>query len=110
MPQQIMEEQKMKIRKYEKYVSRILMDKSKSRDCDYVLYAFILLVYGIDISTLTTKDFLRGLSTKLYPSFEGVGRCRRKLQEKHKELRGTKWFTRHKEEEKVKQCKWHKNY
>jgi len=93
----------MKIKKYEKHVSRVLMNKPKARDCDYVLYAFILLTFGIDMSTLTAKDFLRGMSTKLYPSFEGIGRCRRKLQEKHKELRGKKWLARHKEEEVVKQ-------
>ena len=103
MLNQITEELTMKVKKYESHVSRILMNNSKSRDCDYILYAFILLVYGIDISTLTAKDFLKGLSTKVYPSFEGVGRCRRKLQEKHKELRGTKWLARHKEEEEVKQ-------
>lgn len=93
----------MKIKKYEKHVSRILMNKPKSRDCDYVLYAFILITFGVDISILTTSDFLKGMSTRLYPSFEGVGRCRRKLQEKHKELRGSKWSARHKETESVKQ-------
>ena len=102
MLNQITEELPMKIKKYEKHVSRILMNKPKARDCDYILYAFILLTFGIDISTLTAKDFLKGLSTKLYPSFEGVGRCRRKLQEKHKELRGKKWDARHAEENKVK--------
>ena len=98
-----MEELKMKIKKYEKHVSRVLMNKPKARDCDYVLYAFILLAFGIDMSTLTAKDFLKGMSTKLYPSFEGIGRCRRKLQEKHKELRGSKWLARHKEEKVIKQ-------
>jgi len=92
----------MKIKKYEKRVSAILLNKAKARDCDYVLYGFILLAYNIDITTLSTRDFLKGLHSKQYPSFEGVGRCRRKLQEKHPELRGTKWNARHAEEEKVK--------
>jgi len=60
------------------------------------------LAYNIDITTLSTRDFLKGLHSKQYPSFEGVGRCRRKLQEKHPELRGTKWNARHAEQEKVK--------
>mgnify|MGYP003625072398 FL=1 len=42
------------------------------------------------------------MSERSLPSFEGVGRCRRKLQEKHKELRGTKWLARHDEVNKVK--------
>jgi hypothetical protein len=92
----------MKIKKYEKKVSSILLHKPKARDCDYVLYGFVLLAYNVNINTLSTKDFLKGLHNKEYPSFEGVGRCRRKLQEKHTELRGTKWNVRHAEEEKVK--------
>ena len=92
----------MKIKKYEKRVSAILLNKDKARECDYVLYGFILLAYNIDITTLSTRDFLKGLHSKQYPSFEGVGRCRRKLQEKHPELRGTKWNARHAEQEKVK--------
>jgi len=61
-----------------------------------------LLDYGVDIDTLSTKDFLKGLNNKTYPSFEGIGRCRRKLQENHPEFRGTKWAARHSEQEKVK--------
>tara|TARA_R110002153_G_scaffold27455_2_gene85271 strand:- start:1197 stop:1493 length:297 start_codon:yes stop_codon:yes gene_type:complete len=92
----------MRIKKYEKKVSSILMNKPKARDCDYILYAFLLLNYNIDISTLSAKDFLKQMSERSLPSFEGVGRCRRKLQEKHKELRGTKWLARHDEVNKVK--------
>lgn len=92
----------MKIKKYEKKVSVILLNKPKARDCDYVLYAFVLLSYNVNIHDLSTKDFLKGLHDKIYPSFEGVGRCRRKLQEKHTELRGTKWNVRHAEQEIVK--------
>ena len=92
----------MKIKKYEKRVSVILLNKPKARDCDYVLYAFVLLAYNVNINILSTKDFLKGLHNKEYPSFEGVGRCRRKLQEKHPELRGNKWDIRHTEQEVVK--------
>ena len=92
----------MKIKKYEKRVSVILLNKPKARDCDYVLYGFVLLAYNVNINTLSAKDFLKGLHDKIYPSFEGVGRCRRKLQEKHPELRGTKWTIRHTEQEIVK--------
>ena len=92
----------MKVKKYEKIVSKILLNKFTARNSDYVLYAFVLLEYGVDINTLSTKDFLKGLHNKTYPSFEGIGRCRRKLQENHPEFRGTKWHARHKEQEKVK--------
>ena len=92
----------MKIKKYEKRVSVILLNKPKARDCDYVLYGFVLLAYNVNINTLSTKDFLKGMHEKRYPSFEGVGRCRRKLQEKHSELRGTKWNIRHIEQETIK--------
>ena len=92
----------MRIKKYEKKVSSILMNKPKARDCDYILYAFLLLNYNIDISILSAKDFLKQMSERSLPSFEGVGRCRRKLQEKHKELRVTKWLARHDEVNKVK--------
>jgi len=83
-------------------VSVILLNKPKARDCDYVLYAFVLLAYNVNLNTLSTRDFLKGLHTKEYPSFEGVGRCRRKLQEKHPELRGNKWNIRHTEQDVVK--------
>ena len=83
-------------------MSVILLNKPKARDCDYVLYAFVLLAYNVNINTLSAKDFLKGLHNKIYPSFEGVGRCRRKLQEKHPELRGNKWHVRHTEKEIVK--------
>ena len=92
----------MRIKKYEKKVSSILMNKPKARDCDDILYAFLLLNYNIGISILSAKDFLKQMSERSLPSFEGVGRCRRKLQEKHKELRGTKWLARHDEVNKVK--------
>ena len=92
----------MKIKKYEKRVSVILLNKPKARDCDYVLYAFVLLAYNVNLNTLSTKDFLKGLNNKTYPSFEGIGRCRRKLQENHPEFRGTKWAARHAEQENVK--------
>ena len=92
----------MKVKKYEKIVSKILLNKFTARNSDYVLYAFVLLEYGVDINTLNTKDFLKGLNNKKYPSFEGIGRCRRKLQENHPEFRGTKWHARHKVQEKVK--------
>tara|TARA_R110002012_G_scaffold141690_2_gene299499 strand:- start:449 stop:649 length:201 start_codon:yes stop_codon:yes gene_type:complete len=60
------------------------------------------LAYNVNINILSTKDFLKGLHNKEYPSFEGVGRCRRKLQEKHPELRGNKWNIRHTEQDIVK--------
>ena len=70
----------MKVKKYEKIVSKILLNKFTARN----------------------SDFLKGLNNKTYPSFEGIGRCRRKLQENHPEFRGTKWHARHAEQEKVK--------
>jgi hypothetical protein len=78
------------------------MHKPKSRDCDYVLYAFLLIEYRVPIDTLSAKDFLKQLSEKQLPSFEGVSRCRRKLQERHKELRGRKWAYRQKSTKDVK--------
>ena len=91
------------MKKYEKIVSKILLNKFTARNSDYVLYAFVLLEYGVDINTLSTKDFLKGLNNKTYPSFEGIGRCRRKLQEKHPEFRGTKWAARHEIQKMVKE-------
>ena len=93
----------MKVKKYEKIVSKILLNKFTARNSDYVLYAFVLLEYGVDINTLSTKDFLKGLHNKTNPSFEGIGRCRRKLQEKHPEFRGTKWAARHEIQKMVKE-------
>ena len=93
----------MKVKKYEKMVSKILLHKTKARDSDYILYAFVLLEQGVDINTLNTKDFLKGLHNKTYPSFEGIGRCRRKLQENHPEFRGTKWAARHEMQKIVKE-------
>ena len=92
----------MKVKKYEKIVSKILLNKFTARNSDYVLYAFVLLEYGVNINTLSTKDFLKGLNSKVYPSFEGIGRCRRKLQENYPEFRGSKWKIRHAEQTTVK--------
>ena len=48
-----------------------------------------------DIEDFTATNFLNMLADDDFSKPEAVTRCRRKLQEKHPELRGTKYIERH---------------
>lgn len=87
-------------------VHRLLIERPAYRDSDKALSARIWQdqMGGREaIRTISTFDFLCQYVSgeKLY-SQESIGRCRRKLQEEHPDLRGKKWKERHEEEINVK--------
>ena len=78
-------------------VSYILQDIPETRDNDKKLYFAFLYRHGVDPFKVTLAEYL--FSTDNSPQYESVCRCRRKLQEHNKDLRGKVWYERHREEE-----------
>ena len=96
--------QKIKNKKF--VVKDILTRYPKARDNDSLLLAHVWVyqcggkVYAEDI---TMWDFMMDFIDKRFAEVEPITRCRRKLQEKHPELRGELWDKRHKMSESVKE-------
>ena len=96
--------QKIKNKKF--VVKDILTRYPKARDNDSLLLAHVWVyqcggkVYAEDI---TMWDFVMDFIEKRFAEVEPITRCRRKLQEKHPELRGELWDKRHKMSESVKE-------
>ena len=96
--------QKIKNKKF--VVKDILTRYPKARDNDSLLLAHVWVyqcggkVYAEDI---TMWDFVMDFIDKRIAEVEPITRCRRKLQEKHPELRGELWDKRHKMSESVKE-------
>ena len=96
--------QKIKNKKF--VVKDILTNYPKARDNDSLLLAHVWVyqcggkVYAEDI---TMWDFVMDFIEKRFAEVEPITRCRRKLQEKHPELRGELWDKRHKMSESVKE-------
>lgn len=96
------------ITKYEEKVMAILEKSKRARDNDNYLFCYFLHGWlkeaQYDPDTLPTKDLLNLLSFNgNAPSFESISRCRRKLQENHKELRGELYNERRGLQEDVKE-------
>ena len=72
----------MKLDTYKDLVKELLTDYPQRRGNDRKLYLALIwkLGYKLDVSI---KDFFNDDS---YPSYESIGRCRRKAQEEHPEL------------------------
>ena len=96
--------EKIKNKKF--VVKDILTRYPKARDNDSLLLAHVWVyqcggkVYAEDI---TMWDFVIDFIEKRFAEVEPITRCRRKLQEKHPELRGELWDKRHKLSESVKE-------
>ena len=96
--------EKIKNKKF--VVKDILTRYPKARDNDSLLLAHVWVyqcggkVYAEDI---TMWDFVMDFIEKRFAEVEPITRCRRKLQEKHPELRGELWDERHKLSESVKE-------
>ena len=50
----------------------------------------------------SSKALLSMLAEGKLPSYESISRCRRKLQEECPNLRGEKWYERHKRSKKIR--------
>ena len=73
------------------------------RDDDNMLIGAIYSIYyDIDVKHMTVKELLL---CKDLPSFETIGRCRRKAQEQRPELRGTRYAQKRRKdnEERIKE-------
>lgn len=72
-------------------VKAILIDKPDTRNSDNLLYSEVLerigQAEGVNIGRMAICDVLRNMKHLQLPTIETVGRCRRKIQEKHPELR-----------------------
>ena len=81
------------LRKTTDLVYDILRQDAAARDSDNVLYCKVLEYYGrrlnIDFSRVSVISFFTSVKRSDIPSIETVGRCRRKLQEEFRELRGS---------------------
>ena len=65
------------------------------RDNDNRLIANIWFKKLPNIDVLTGKDLLMHIAKGKLPSFESISRCRRKIQQEDRSLRGDLWDKRH---------------
>lgn len=83
-------------------VRDILETDAASRDSDNILMYKYLGVIGnrmnVDFDRVSVTSFFKNVGKNGIPSLETVGRCRRKLQEKHPELRGSEYVDRKRRE------------
>lgn len=92
------------IKKLEDRVSRILVKYPKTRDNDQMLVSLVWCYFiGIErCKELSAWELLTMLSRKELPNFVSIWRCRQKIQEHNKELRGEKWADRQSHSKTVK--------
>ena len=90
----------------ENIVIDILTNNPKARDDDHILAGAIWIreIGGSDIAReMGLWEFLRLFMTHEVASFESISRCRRKVQELDRGLRGEKYEFRHNRQEEVKE-------
>lgn len=80
-------------------VKDIMVKYPSSRDDDYLLYSIYLHMNGYVKSDERFFDVFPKAKERGLPSYEGITRARRKVQEKEPSLRGKNYEKRHKEEE-----------
>lgn len=77
-----------RISKYENTVLCIMLDHEDTRSDDKLLYWYLLREECFSLS-ISLERFLLG-GGENYPNYDSITRIRRKLQEKHPELRPAK--------------------
>ena len=77
-------------------VKKMLIKYPPLRDDDERLMANIWNSHIGNLEDVDGKEILHMLANHELPSVESISRCRRKLQEKCPNLRGEKWYERHK--------------
>ena len=96
---------KDKIKKVEYRVKEVLLEKAETRDDDMKLYAYLISkFYGPYIETMPAKELLTAMYNSKIPHLTSVLRCRQKLQELNRNLRGRKYEERQLRAEKVKEA------
>tara|TARA_R110002020_G_scaffold9962_1_gene38647 strand:- start:744 stop:1055 length:312 start_codon:yes stop_codon:yes gene_type:complete len=84
-------------------VRGVLMDSPDSRDCDRLLCTKVWLKQMGNWWGVPTTGFLDMYVKGELTTADSITRCRRKLQEEDKTLRGDKWYKRKGRAEEVKQ-------
>ena len=96
----------MKIKKHTEIITSLLTSFPVYRDNDNMLIAKIwrntLKENNIVPSKITGLKLLNIIATGKLPSSESIRRCRQKIQQHNKLLRGNTWSKRHHEQKKVK--------
>ena len=92
----------MMLGELEKQVKEILQAEPKTRASDDFLYVALISELlekkGYKLERISAKDYFLHYRIHGLPTIESVGRCRRKLQEKHKELKPSKSVLLHRKE------------
>ena len=86
-------------------VHSLLINHPVLRDSDERLTANIwskVILPPNTLETISAKGLLKKLSEGKLPSYESISRCRRKLQELYPDLRGDKWYKRHKRADNIR--------
>ena len=94
---------KKKITRLVDRVTRLLRDKSTLRDNDRRLTCNIWWKSVSNPKLLMFEDFIALYIKGDIPESDSITRCRRKVQEENKELRGESWDLRHGLEDAVKE-------
>ena len=90
----------------EDIVTNILKTNPKARDNDHFLAGVVWIreLGGSDIAReMGLWEFMRIFMSHEVANFESIVRCRRKIQEIDKDLRGTKYELRHGRQEDIKE-------
>ena len=83
-------------------VEKFLTEYPVLRDDDEKLMANIWNSHIGNLEDVDGKDVLCMLASHKLPSYESISRCRRKLQEECPNLRGEKWYERHKRADNIR--------
>ena len=86
-------------------VHSFLINHPVLRDSDERLTANIwskAILPPHNLDNVSAKGLLTKLSEGKLPSYESISRCRRKLQELYPDLRGDKWYKRHKRADNIR--------
>lgn len=88
------------MKKHKDMVREILVEYPEYRDDDLrLISAFYFTNYGKhSLQYLTAMEFLINFSKGLYVAPDQITRIRRKIQEQEPDLRGKKYYERHKSE------------
>ena len=84
-------------------VKKILMEFPMTRDCDINLSLYYYQQFcGINPANLTLLDFMKRIKSGNLVSLSTIERARRKVQEQHIELRGTKYEDRQRQSNEIR--------
>lgn len=79
----------MKLNIIKKLTKDILTNRPETRASDDLLYLAVMERLGVDTEGTSAKDFFLYYRKASIPTLETIGRCRRKVQEEHEELKPT---------------------